>query len=234
MLSSFTVKLLSIIPEGLTLKLVQKKVNGYLKKYANIKVKGLESLQNEKGPFIFVCNHLSNSDGLVLSHILKEKYDPIFVAGIKLSKDPVTNLGIKIVKNILVNPNSADKEAISKMVKAVRNGENLLIFPEGTRSRNGAMIEGKRGIVLIARMAKASIVPIGMSGTDKLLPISKSNDMGGENWHHSDVTVSFGKPINLRKRTKEEDRHSYEDECLETIMRSIATLLPEEYRGVYK
>lgn len=234
MLSSFTVKLLSILPEELTLKLVKKKVNGYIKKYANLKVEGLEELKNEEGPFIFVCNHLSNSDGLVLDHILKERYDPIFVAGVKLSKDPITNFGIKIVRNILVKPNSADKEAISKMVKSVRNGDNILIFPEGTRSRTGAMIEGKKGIVLIARMAKAKIVPIGMSGTDKLLPISKSDDMGGESWGYSDVTVKFGKPITLRKKLKEEDRHEFEDECLENIMKSIANLLPESYRGVYK
>lgn len=49
-----------------------------------------------------------------------------------------------MVKNIAVKPNTADKEAITTMIKTVKNGENILIFPEGTRSRTGAMIEGKR------------------------------------------------------------------------------------------
>ena len=120
------------------------------------------------------------------------------------------------------------------MVKTVKNGENLLIFPEGTRSRTGAMIEGKKGILLLARMTKAKIIPIGMSGTDKLLPIDEGGNMGSETWHEADVTVKFGKPVELPKRIKEEDKHEYDNKCMYILMRSIAELLPEEYRGVYK
>ena len=83
------------------------------------------------------------------------------------------------------------------MVKTVRGGENLMMFPEGTRSRTGGMIEGKKGILLIARLTKAKIIPIGMSGTDKLLPINKSGDMGNEKWNPSDVVVKFGDPVVL-------------------------------------
>ena len=38
----------------------------------------------------------------------------------------------------------------------------------------------------------------------------------------------------VSQKLKEEDRHEFEDECLENIMKSIANLLPESYRGVYK
>jgi 1-acyl-sn-glycerol-3-phosphate acyltransferase len=151
-----------------------------------------------------------------------------------LTNDPITNVGTKMVKNIPVKPNTADKEAITTMVKTVKNGENLLIFPEGTRSRTGAMIEGKKGILLLARMTKAKIVPIGMSGTDKLLPIDEGGNMGSETWHEADVTVKFGKPVELPKRIKEEDKHEYDNKCMYILMRSIAELLPKEYRGVYK
>ena len=234
MLSPVVVNIIKLLPEGLVIKVANRIVDGYIKKYANLTVNGIENIDEVKKPRIFVCNHLSNSDGLVLERVLKEKSDPYFIAGVKLSDDPITSLGTKIVKNIPIKPSSADKDAITKVVKALKSGNDILIFPEGTRSRTGQMIEGKKGILLFARMAKAEIIPIGMSGTDKLLPISKDGNMGSEKWQNSDVTINIGKKVEFPPREKQEDRHEYEDKCMDILMRSIAKLLPENYRGVYK
>ncbi|MBU5455135.1 lysophospholipid acyltransferase family protein [Caproiciproducens sp. MSJ-32] len=234
MLSPTFVKVVNMFPESLILKITEIIVNRYLKKYANIKVEGFENIDKAKGTKIFICNHLSNSDGLVLNKLLREKYDPTFVAGVKLSNDPITNLGVKMVKTINIKPNSADKEAITKIVKLVKGGENLVIFPEGTRSRTGAMIEGKKGILLIARLTKAEIIPMGMTGTEKLLPIAKDGDMGGEKFNYADVNIKIGEPILLPAKNKDEDKHEYDERCMNYIMKSIANLLPEEYRGVYR
>lgn len=234
MLSPTLVKVINVLPESLVVKITKIIVNKYFRKYANIKVEGLEKVEKVEGPKIFICNHLSNADGLILDKILKEKYAPTFVAGIKLSNDPITRLGTMMVKNVGIKPNSADKEAITKIVKLVRGGENIMIFPEGTRSRTGSMIEAKKGILLIARLTKASIIPIGMTGTEILLPINKNGDMGGEKFNYSDVNIKFGEPVSLPVKEKEEDKHVYDERCMEYIMKSIANLLPEKYRGVYK
>lgn len=234
MLSPITMKIIKILPEKLVIFVAKKITNNYLKKYARLKIEGFEKTNGISEPIIFICNHLSNSDGIILNKLLKEKFDPYFVAGIKLSDDPITNLGTKMVKHIAIKPNTADKEAITNMVKAVKSGENLLMFPEGTRSRTGAMIEGKKGILLLARITKAKIIPIGLIGTSKLLPIAESGEMGEESWSEADVTVRFGNPVELPKRQKDEDKHLFEDKCMNTLMKSIAELLPEEYRGVYK
>jgi 1-acyl-sn-glycerol-3-phosphate acyltransferase len=234
MLSPTLVKIINALPESLLIKTTKFIVNKFLKKYANIKIEGMENIDKVEGPKIFICNHLSNADGLILDKILKEKYDPTFVAGVKLSGDPITRLGTEMIKNVKIKPNSADKEAITTIVKLVRGGENLMIFPEGTRSRTGSMIEGKKGILLIAKLTKAHIIPISMTGTENLLPIGKDGNMGGEKFNHADINIKFGEPITLPDKEKDEDKHEYDDRIMTYIMKSIANLLPEEYRGIYK
>ena len=233
MIPSWVAYLIDKLPEKWVREISYMLVKKDLKKYADIKITGIERIDNVKGPKIFVSNHLSNSDGLVLNKVLR-KYDPYFVAGVKLSNDPVTKLGTKIVKTIPIKPNSADKDAISKIIKIVKSGENLVIFPEGTRSRKKEMLQGKKGVLLIAKLTKATIIPIGIWGTEELLPINLEGNMDAEKWHNAKVNVVFGEPITIEKKEKLEDKHKNEDRTMNYIMYSIAKLLPEQYRGYYK
>lgn len=233
MIAPTLAKLISILPDKLVIALSKQIMGGYIKKYAHITVKGETNLENIQTPTIFICNHLSNSDGLVLNKAL-HKINPTFVAGVKLSNDPVTNLGIHVVKTTTIKPNSTDKEGINRIIKLIKQGESLLIFPEGTRSRVGSLIEAKKGVLFIAKITGAPIVPIGLSGTEKLMPINTSNNMSAETFHHANVCVNIGKQFTLPKRTKEQDKKAYEAFAITYLMKQIAALLPEEYKGVYK
>jgi len=68
MLSPITVKILNFLPDSFLVKVAKRLVNGYIKKYANLSINGLENIDEIKKPRIFVCNHLSNSDGLILDN----------------------------------------------------------------------------------------------------------------------------------------------------------------------
>lgn len=225
-------KIINFMPEKISVPLSKKIMGNYISKYASIKVEGAQNIKSLKAPIIFICNHLSNADGLVLNEVLKEK-DPTFIAGLKLTNDPFTSIGMKVVKSIKIKPNSADKEAITLAIKTLKNGNNLMIFPEGTRSRTGALIKAKKGVILIAKMSKATIVPIGMTGTEKLLPINTNGEMNKEKFHHSNIDIKIGQPISLPEKSEGEDRHEYDDRCLDHIMYEIARLLPKEYKGEY-
>lgn len=233
MISKLGFKVLVKLPDSMFRPIAQRIVDSVLNKYSDTSIEGLQELSSEEGPFIFIGNHLSNSDGLIINKILKEKYDPYFIAGVKLNDKAVTNIGTRLVKNINITPNTADRESLNRIVKEMKAGNNIVIFPEGTRSRTAEMIEAKKGILLIARLTKAKIVPFGMTGTENLMPINDEN-MGDERFYNAKVNVKFGKPITLPVKSKEESKQEYDERALTYLMKSIASLLPESYRGVYK
>lgn len=206
--------------------------NIYINKFASIKIINEENFSLINEPVIFVANHLSNSDGLILNKVLK-KFKPNFVAGVKLTSNPISRIGFEAVRTIPIRPNSADIESLKRCISSIKEGKNILIFPEGTRSRTGQMIEGKKGIVLIALKSGVPIVPIGVTGTEKLLPIDEGN-MQNESFNHADVILKIGKPFKLSARKKDEDKEIYTENCLLNIMKSISELLPTEYKGVYR
>lgn len=233
MISSTTAKVINILPRKWVKYISQKIADNYLKKYATFHIDGNDNLKGIDLPTIFICNHLSNSDGLVLDKVLKE-IDPTFVAGVKLSNNAVTSIGVNVVKTTNIQPNSPDKEGLKKIITLIKQGESLLIFPEGTRSRVGHLIEAKKGILLIAKMTGAPIVPIGIYGTEKLLPINDSGNMSAENFNFADVYINIGKQFKLPVKSKEQDKKEYEDYAINYLMKKIAELLPEQYRGLYK
>lgn len=230
---ALTAKIINILPDKFVTYISKIVLDRILKKYANIIIEGSENLKRIKTPTIFICNHLSNSDGLVLDKALKE-IEPTFVAGVKLSDNAVTNMGVNIIKTTNINPKTLDKEGLKNIIRLLNQGESLLIFPEGTRSRVGSLLKARKGILLIARMTDAPIVPIGLYGTEKLLPINKEENMSAEAFHHADVHIKIGEQFEFPKREAEQDKKDYEDFAIEYIMKKIAELLPENYRGVYK
>jgi 1-acyl-sn-glycerol-3-phosphate acyltransferase len=141
-------------------------------------------------------------------------------------------LGNYAIKTTPILPNSPDKEGLTKVINLINSGNNILIFPEGTRSRTSSMAQGKKGILLIQKLTNAVIVPLGLYGTEELLSIS-SDDMAKEEFQHANVNVRIGKPIQLPKKNIDETKKDYEDRVLNLLMVGIASLLPKEYRGVY-
>lgn len=229
-------KLLDIfarLPLGMQQKLAHAYIDHQMKKHVKVQVRGKENLEGVASPCIFVANHLSNLDGVILMKLLKKRFDPHFVAGIKLSNDNFTNFFKTLIKTINIKPNSADLESMKTIINTLKNGESVMIFPEGTRSRTGQLSEAKKGITLIARMARVPIVPIGLMGTEQVVPIHPSGRMDKERFQSGTVEVVIGKPFSLARKQPDEDKHDYEERAVRDIMDRIAANLKPHYRGIY-
>ncbi|HEY5563271.1 MAG TPA: lysophospholipid acyltransferase family protein [Clostridiaceae bacterium] len=226
-------KYLNKLPKGFLRFVIEKITDGILKKYVTMHVEGKENLDLVKGPVIYVCNHLSNTDGLLMHKFLKGR-DVTFVTGIKLFENKTTELIMIVAKKIPLKPNSADKGAITKIVKTIKAGGSVFIYPEGTRSRTASLNEAKKGISLIVKLANVPIIPIGMTGSEILMPINDNADMAAESFHKADININVGKPFNLPEKNEGESKSDYDCRAVEFVMRNIASLLPVSYRGVYK
>ena len=226
------INLMEKLPEKTQRGIILKILNTSIKYYASLKVKNQNNLVERKGkPTIYIANHLSNMDGPVLNYFLQD-YDVAFIAGVKLKKVKTTRLIMQALNTIEIKPGTPDMKAIKEALKHLKSGGSLVIFPEGTRSRLSKMNKALKGFVLLAKMSGASILPIGLAGTEKLLPINDSG-MGKESLHKADVLVSFGEPFTLPKKSKV-DVTDFNQYIADYCMLQIAKNLPESYQGYYK
>ncbi|ADO68506.1 lysophospholipid acyltransferase family protein [Stigmatella aurantiaca] len=223
--------LLALLPDRPRRAVVRQVIDRVWKRYADMQVHGREHLP--LGPALYVCNHLSNADGLTLQRALQ----PLriwFLAGVKLRRTAMTRLASEAVNTIFIRPGSPDIEALRRAVAALKEGRSVLVFPEGGRSRTGALLRAKKGVSLIAHRTGVPIVPVALTGTERLLPIDERN-MGGERLHRARVTVRIGPPFGLEALREEVHGASDPRQALaDAMMRRVAALLPPEYQGEYR
>jgi 1-acyl-sn-glycerol-3-phosphate acyltransferase len=200
-----------------------------------LKVEGLERVPRE-GPLVVVSNHLHNADPVILSIACPRPVH--FMAKVELLKIPVIGRLIRLGGAFPVARGKADRTAIRRAVATLDQGIAVGMFPEGTRSRSWHMEQALPGAGLVAIMGKAKIQPVGITGSETL-PLNdkkgRRRDRSGTGTGRSRprVHIVFGEPFELPTVTESGGRMTA-DAATELMMRSVAELLPEAYRGVYR
>ncbi len=142
----------------------------FFKGYLGLRAKGLNNIPDE--PCIIAPNHQSYFDGLFVASFLKNKTikNTYFYA----KEKHVSSRWLKYIANrnnvIVMDLNKDLKESIQKMGEALKKKKNLIIFPEGTRTKNGKLGDFKKTFAILSRELNVPIVPVSIKGAYDALP----------------------------------------------------------------
>jgi len=184
-----------------------------------------------EGPVILAANHISNADPVLVGAWLTPRLGRrIHWLGKKEMFDwPVVGWVARNGGIVPVDRDGADVEAFRTASRVLEAGEVLMVFPEGTRSPTAELQPPKDGLAMLALRTGATIVPIGISNTDRLWPKGRPIPRPGGH-----VSMRIGAPFRIADLLPPElDRKAAKRVATTLIMRRIAALLDPRHRGPY-
>lgn len=172
---------------------------GFFSLYNRLEIKGKENIPTS-GPVIIAPNHQSYFDGpLAMSGIpTKVMNNCYFYATEEHVNTPVRRF-LAQRHNIIIMERSNLKESILKMAEVLKQGKNIVIFPEGSRSRNGGMIAFKKTFAILAKELNVPVLPVCIDGAYDALP------RGQHYMLPKKITVTYLPCIQPRKDQSYED-----------------------------
>jgi 1-acyl-sn-glycerol-3-phosphate acyltransferase len=123
-------------------------------------------------PVVFMANHQSNCDPPALLAVLP---NVLVVVKKEFFRVPIIGSGMRLVGFIRVDRKNREQalDAVERGVLALKAGRSFLVYPEGTRSLDGRLQKFKKGVFVMAVKAGAPILPISVSGSNKIMPKGK-------------------------------------------------------------
>ncbi len=196
-----------------------------LKIIARVEISGYGNIP-ETGGAIVVTNHIGRLDAL-LGVVLADRDDFILMIAEKYKKSAFWRWWARKVNAVWLDRYEADFHALRVVLKRLKQGEILGMAPEGTRSKNATMAEGKPGAAYLAAKANVPIIPVGLAGTEDRVVKYRLRHL-----RRLDITIRIDEPFYLPPMDRK-NREAFLTQSTEEIMCRIAALIPPEYRGVY-
>jgi 1-acyl-sn-glycerol-3-phosphate acyltransferase len=179
-----------------------------------VRVSGLENVPPDRA-VIFAANHQGMSDTLIALGFLPTRFR--FAIKKELFKVPFFGWYLKKAGYFSIDRKMALSAywTVGKIVEIIKNGESVLIFPEGSRTKTGELGKLKRGSLLAALESGAPIVPVAISGSYNILP------RGSWIIRPHPVKFSIGKPIHIKSVADYESK-------VEEVRNTIANMLQDK------
>jgi 1-acyl-sn-glycerol-3-phosphate acyltransferase len=201
-----------------------------LRLLTTVEVHGKENIPAGKSAsnFIIAANHLGLVDAFLPFTIL-DNNNLVLLVGEKWEKMAIMRWLGRQLNFIFVDRFNPDIKAIRAVITRMKQGEVLVITPEGTRSKVGHLIEGKAGVSYLAVKLGYPLVPVGISGTYDEIFFPQLKHL-----HRPHINIQIGPMFSLPPLPSESQAR---DEALKAdtdeIMCRIAAQLPEDKRGFY-
>jgi 1-acyl-sn-glycerol-3-phosphate acyltransferase len=192
---------------------------------AHVEVTGYENLPSQ-GNFVIATNHLGIVDAPLAFYALN-RWDLFVLVGEKWKERLFFRWLGKYFNFIFIDRFNPDIKALRTVMALMDEGKNLVIAPEGTRSRTGALIEGRPGVSYLATRLGQPIVPVAIAGTEDKVIFGNLKRL-----RRSHIVLKAGPAFTLPplpRKNRDAALKQYTDE----IMCHIAAMLPEKYWGVY-
>jgi 1-acyl-sn-glycerol-3-phosphate acyltransferase len=169
--------------------------------YTRVSVSGREHLDAVQGPVLFVSNHTSHMDTPLLLRALprpwRRRTAVAAAADYFYSKPWLAHTVSLAFNTVPVERKGESADGTSELVRLIGEGWSVVVFAEGTRSRDGRVGRLRSGAALLAAELGLAIVPVHVSGTHAVMPV-------GRHWMHRGrrrppVGVQFGPAIRPRE-----------------------------------
>ena len=171
-----------------------------------------------RGPYIIMSNHRSHVDTPLLIVGLPFLFG--FIVKKELMQIPVFAAGMRGIGCVAVSRGGAkkDHDVLGDVAQEVAGGKNILIFPEGTRAPTEQFLPFKKGGAVLALKAGVPILPVAVSGTNRIIPARETTVSPGK------LLLRIGAPIPTEGLSLD-DR----DSLLEAVKASIEELYEPGY-----
>ncbi|MCX6016663.1 MAG: lysophospholipid acyltransferase family protein [Chloroflexales bacterium] len=187
----------------------------------NWRVSGRENLPPRPQGLVLACNHVQWHDIPMIGWGLPLSHRGWWFAKVEVV-DGLFGKWFTLMQVIPVKRGQRDIQAIDRAAEKVRDGAVLVVFPEGTRSFDGKLQQGRGGTARIALRAGVPIVPMAFVGNQRKFWFSKRHLIIGKPYYPTVSDTNSDKiPANEMSRLTTE------------IMVHIGALLPAEFYGVY-
>ena len=156
-------------------------------------VEGVERIPST-GPVLLASNHISYFDPVAIGYLaLKAGRRVRFLAKAELFEGRLMGACLRRMGQIPIERGRGDAAALDRAAAALRAGECVHVFPEGTISDEFEPMAGKTGLARLARSAGVEVLPVGLWGTHRVIP---PGDQKPERWR-TPITIVVGEPIRV-------------------------------------
>ena len=178
------------------------------------------------GPLLVCANHISTLDPPLIPAFLPRNDSWSMAKAEYFERGGLKSWIFTAFHAFPVRRHSPDRGAIRRATEILREGQVLVLYPEGTRITSGGLHRPEPGAGFIATLTGAPVLPVAISGSREVF------GKGFKLPRRAPLRLQWGEPFKIASRLPDGRRVEYQD-ASDAIMLAIAEMLPEEMRGEY-